>query len=220
MGKPVWSIAGVTAARRMPWTLVSCPKLQAAVLHSDPAFDAAPECVSREVRKKDAIGFEDVAGAAGEIGGVKVHEAQNDVVRREFAFPLDDSRGKRSFAAQINSSQRHFRSAKSFTDIQQVQPGAIAVGPVRRFEILVFACRSKCERPTSTIACSHRKAIAAGGEFRREVRRHWHIAPTGKLNRVPIDCPKIQRMLRSAAGGDIQPQIARPSTATRERKLL
>jgi len=71
------------------------------------------ECVSREVRQNDAIGFEDVAGAAGEIGGVKVYEAQNDVVRREFAFPLDDSRGKRSFAAQINSSQRHFRSAKA-----------------------------------------------------------------------------------------------------------
>jgi len=50
---------GVTAARRMPWTLVSFPNFRRRT-SSDPAFDAGPECVSREVRQNDAIGFEDV----------------------------------------------------------------------------------------------------------------------------------------------------------------
>jgi len=40
---------------------------------------------------------------------------------------------------------------------QQVQPGAIAVGPVRRFEILVFACRSQGASADVSIASSQGK---------------------------------------------------------------
>jgi len=77
---------------------------------------------------------------------VKVYELRS-VVRREFAFPLTIP--EEAFLRRANSffpaALPEWRKASRISS--RSSQSAIAVGPVRRFEILVFACRSKCERP-------------------------------------------------------------------------
>src|SRR5579859_2566404 len=140
-------------------------EFQAVVFHCDAAFDAAAESIRPEVRQNNSIGFEQVAGAAGEIGGVKVFEAQNDVIRGELAFSLERSGRERAIAAQINSSERHFRGSKGFANIQEVEPCAITIAPVGRFEIFGLGLQVEVGAPHIHDSLFHGKGIAAGGEF-------------------------------------------------------
>src|SRR4029077_7189057 len=66
-------------------------KLQAFVAHRDAAFDATAQRVSGKVRQNYALLLQNVAGAARQVRGMKILEAQGNVVSRKTSFAQNAS---------------------------------------------------------------------------------------------------------------------------------
>ncbi len=162
-------------------------ELQAVVLHADAAFHAAPKSIRTEVRQHHPVGFENVTGPAYEIGGVKVVKTQNDIIGYELPLPAEDTGGERALAAHVDTAQGYFGSAKHLADVQQIEPGAITIIPVRRFEVFCFSLQIHMRTPDINHSLFHREGVAVHRKFSREIRGHWHIAPASQLDRIPID---------------------------------